>query len=609
MDTGLKRYEDPEKIDKDPARFASKLTLLIKETSRTYENHRADDDVRNLAYYRGHFWTGDGHSNLGRSKDYRAAQNEVFPIVDTIQSSLAMDLPQCELLRQTNTHMREFNRTNDPAFQGRRVAACLNWMAEEGDLDEVTQEWVLHALIFPKGVVKTAWSASLGRTIWENKLPWEVFFDPNAKHPSKASWVFEYMSVHWSEWKRRLKAGVYNLQEGKGNIRPDSYPRSLVDKSANDLDAYEQRLRKGGLKEYVQIVEFWDFRTGMVHHIHLGTSQILMSAKAPYSRPYEVLVFHPGVGRIDGVSDVDLMAPVQRDINELVSARREIVHRLVRRMIIDRGLFQNEDDFATFKNAKTWEPTLVDVPAMKEIAKHIFVTPEMDTTYAFKDHLHGDMETVRRLAGEADYQRGVQKNIRTAAEFEGIRASIEGRMNTRVARLTKGVTRLFRKGLETLQWAVRNQEASRIDYQGLVFATQEDTPAQVLAQDILNQTPRFRLPPFSPLMEDKVVRRKHLADLVKEVFMRLPDEEKVMNWREVLRELVSEYGLRPSLLHAEEESEGLVKAETEAAGAVAGPPGMPPGMPGAPPPGLPVPEPGPPAGIQSGAPLPLRIAG
>jgi hypothetical protein len=588
----MSRWEDPEQIDKDEKRFASKLSLLVKETARAYESHQAEHDVRNLAYYRGRFWMGDGHEILRKVQSYRASQNEIFPILDTIASSLAMELPQCELLKQTVSSSTDWSRDTDPTLAGKRVSACLNWMAEEDDLDETVFEWVLHALMFPKGVVKTAWSAELGRTVWENKLPWEVFFDPNAKHPKKAAWAFEYASVHWSEWKRRVDSGVYKLQEGKKYIRPDSYPRALVDRNMGDLDDYEARLRKNGLKEFVGIVEFWDFRRGMVYHLHPDTQQILMSAKAPYDRPYEVLVFHPGVGRIDGISDVDLMAPVQRDINELVNARKEIVHRLVRRMVVSKSLFKNETDVDNFKNSKTWEPVFVEDSAMGDISKKIFVTPEMDTTYAFKEHLAGNMDGIRRLAGEADYQRGVHKNIRTAAEAHAIRSSVEGRMNTRVNKLVKGVTRLFRKGLETLQWATRNQAYSNLDFQALVFATQDDAPPEMLAADIMNQMPRFRLLPFSPLMEDKVARRQHLVDLIERVFLRLPTEENLVEWREVVREVCDEYGLRPTIPKTLQAAAEETKAKTEAAGQMAAG-------------GIPGTEAGPPPPIESGAPLPL----
>ena len=583
------RWEDPDEIAKDKRRLAQKLSLIVRETARAYESDRAEEDVRNLAYYRGKFWRGDGVVTSRRVSDYKAAQNAVFPILDTLASSLAMELPQVELLDQRVSTSTDWTRDTDPTISGKRVAAILNAMAEDADLDEVTHEWVLQALIFRKAVVMTSWSAELGSVVWENLLPWEVFFDPNARSAKNAAWAFRYVSVHWSAWKRGLNAGVYTRQEGAKHIRPDRYPRSLVDKSTvADMDTYEERLRRSGLKEYVGIVEFWDFRTGMLYHLHVETQQILMAVSQPYQRPFEVLVFHTGVGRIDGVSDVGLMAPVQRDINELTSARKEIVHRLVRRMLYDKALFPNDSDFDRFMKSKSWEPVGVEVGAMKNLAESIYVTPEMDTTYAFDRHLAGNMEGIRRIAGEGDYQRGQQKNFRTAAEFDGVRASIEGRLNTRMKRLSKGVTRLFRKGLEVLQWGVRNAQYSNIDLEGLLFETQADVGAEVLVGDILHQAPRFRLLPFSPLMEDRVARRRQLVELG-EMLLKLPQEEHLVEWREYLRAVVDMYGLPPTLVKSIEEAAGEAEAALKAAEGAGGAPAN---MPG-------------PAPITSGAPLPF----
>ena len=80
-----------------------KISTLIAQTEENFQKNRAEELIRNLAYYRGEFWMGDGYS-VGTAQDaarhYNAIQNEVFPIIDTIASSLAMDLPQVEALDQ-----------------------------------------------------------------------------------------------------------------------------------------------------------------------------------------------------------------------------------------------------------------------------------------------------------------------------------------------------------------------------------------------------------------------------------------------------------------------------------------------------------------------------
>ena len=38
--------------------------------------------------------------------------------------------------------------------------------------------------------------------------------------------------------------------------------------------------------------------------------------------------------------------------------------------------------------------------------------------------------------------------------------------------------------------------------------------APTFENEVLNKSPKFRLLPFSPLMEDKITRRAHLIDLI-----------------------------------------------------------------------------------------------
>ena len=75
------------------AKKANKIMAHINHSEEHYRKHIASDDARNLAYWRGKFWEGDGNSPFPELRNYNAEQNEVFPILDTIISALALDLP------------------------------------------------------------------------------------------------------------------------------------------------------------------------------------------------------------------------------------------------------------------------------------------------------------------------------------------------------------------------------------------------------------------------------------------------------------------------------------------------------------------------------------
>ena len=555
---------------------SAKMSRTVIETERWFTRYRADTVVRNMSYYRGEFWFGDGiQLKDTRHTGYRAERNETFPIIDTIVSALAMDLPQCEALDRRQMSYARVSRGEDSTFSGKRQASVLNWFAEEDAMDVTVREMALLAEVFDEGgIVKTTWSPKLGRVIWRTKLPWEVHFDPNAKRYQDSSYAFERFTLHYDEYKALLKS---TYDKPKTPIRADTFPRSIVEEKMHWED--DEALRVQGMKQYISLVEFWDFRNRKLYHIHPATSQILMAIPIPYGRPYDVLIPHPGIGRIRGLSDVSLMAPVQRDINELVSARREIVNRLPRRMLVDRGMFQNTLDWERFKNSRSWEPTLVSTPPDRTLGDGIYVTPEMPTTFDFNKHLDQDIEHVRWIPGMSDYQRGGKQNFRTAEEAGMVKNAAEGRLNIRMTQLTRIVENMFNRAREATRWALRNQEASQIDMRHIHAMTQSDADLWTLTHDLATASPKFRILPFSPLMEDRNTRRRHHVELL-DRFASTPMVEHV-NWEEMTRETMDLHGLRPSLL--------TVPAQGEAAlqdGAPPQPQAVQQGGPPPPPPGL-----------------------
>jgi hypothetical protein len=558
----------PEQAMKSPE--VNRLTGLVVTTEEWYKRNRLEEDVQNLSYYRGKFWVGDGVGTFSpETARYTAQQNEIFPIVDSIVSALAMDVPAVECRDQRARPQAPSPDVIDTSESGKRIAATLNFWAEEDELDTLIQEWTLHALLFRFGVVKCQWSPTLGRAIWRNRLPWEIHFDPGAKRIADVTWSFERFVLHIDDLESRVASGAYFWPQKP--IKADTYPRSLIDDRMT-VDQ-EAELRSKGLREYVSLVEFWDYRKQKIYHIHVETNQVLLVADAPYPRPYEVLVFHSGVGRIGGIADVSLLTSLQRDINEMVSARREIVRRLPRRMLMDRKMWQSDTDFERFKNSKTYEPSLVEVPTGMNIGDGVWVSPEMPTTFDFNNHLSQTTDSIHFVSGLGDFQRGEVKNIRTAAEAGMVRSAVEGRLNIRSKKLVRGVTNLFKKGLDVWRWAVANPGPSAIDMDTIAYLTQAQADGEQLAQDVTHSTPQFRVLPFSPLMEDKYVRRGQLVNLIQYLGGAGPLASAI-NQQALAREIVADFGFDPSLVKTDEQ----IAAETQAAQAAAAPPAGMPGM-------------------------------
>lgn len=546
-----KAKAEQEKAALEKQREATRICGLITTTNDAYKKNRLEPDITALALFRGKHWVGDGVI-ASSDNEYTASQNVVFPAVDSIVSSLALDVPAVEPLDLRYWSEEIPDRPDDLTIAGRRLGSVLNHWAHADRLDVTAREAVEHACIFGIGVIKTQWSPKLGRPIMRTRLPWEVFFDPGASRIEDATWAYELFPLHINTLRQRLTPDA----EGKSQylaikepIQPDTFPKGLL--AERDLDEEERKARQAGLKEFVQLVEFWDYTKKRLYHIHVPTKQVLLDVPMPWGRTYDVLVFHDAVGRIRGVSDVELIASNQRDINTLVSARREMVLRLPKRMLIDRDLFEDADEFEQFKNSKTFEPTPVKVPNGSDFSSKVYVTPDMGSTIDFNAHLSDLFRGANETLGRGDYERGQAVNIRTGTEAGMVQAATQGRMNIRMRNLVRVLGDVFERMITTWKWAAQNPEAAGLDMEQLARDTQGDADAETLTQDLLEHSPKFKLLPFSPMMEDKVARRQELVNLLNSISAN-PALAAAFNMRELARELVDGFQLRPSMLLSEE---------------------------------------------------------
>ena len=177
----------------------------------------------------------------------------------------------------------------------------------------------------------------------------------------------------------------------------------------------------------------------------------------------------------------------------------------------------------------------------------------MPTTFDFNNHLNQASGHIKNIAGMADFQRGEVKNIRTAAEANMIQMSIQGRMQVRTRLLIKFIKRGFDKGSNIMRWAITNEEASGVRMKELTSVTQVDVEPDVLKRDFIDNMTKFRVLPFSPLMEDRVVRREQLVQLLGS-FASTPSGDEV-DWREVAKELVEMFNIRPSIMKEDQKEE------------------------------------------------------
>ena len=586
-------------------RDAMRMCALIEQRERIYKDTRAQIDARNMSFWRGNFWSSQGVPGQQHvsspAAPYQAQRNEVFPILDSIATALALQLPQVALTDRRVKTMARPTRPHDPHYFGQRVAMALNYFAEKDDLQDVLYEAVLCALCFRSGgILKTEWNANVGRAEWSYKLPWEVFFDTAAKRMRDVTYCFERFPIHIEDLLERQRSGVYVPCPKR--IVADVYPQALVEDALNDDD--ERRLRESGLREHVLLHEFWDFRRGVRYHIHLDTRHVFMAIPIQWGNPYIMFNFSPAIGTIEGIPDIDHLAPIQTDINELVNAQREVIRRLPGRVLVDSDLFPSDTEWGRFQNSKLWEWQRVKKPqGYANLTECITKIAPVDTSFDFNKKLAEDTEHARYLSGVSGAMRGMPENIRTAEEVSLVRGKMEARMLARSNRVVGAVTRLFETTLRCLQWAANHHGELGWNPEDLYSATifPDDPPYDVWFAELTTDPTvhAFRVLPFSPLMEDPNVVRKWMN----ETFPMLMQNQKiaeVVDAREAMHDIVERQGIRGAWVLPESQGAPAIAGSTPQGGPPPGPPQMPPIPSGVPPmpPGMPpLPEGGPPPGM------------
>jgi len=522
----------------------SRMLLLIQHNEDWYVNRMALDDTTALSYYRGVFWAGDASlipGDLGNLRAFRAQRNEIFPIVEDVASALSGQVPQVSM-------------RDDPARDFAVCAEVQNEFSILDDLDETIYQANIHQLLFRKGAwSKTVWSADKGRPTTKVLFPWEVFGDPNARRMEDVSWIFERFVLPWHVYEARRKAGVYS--EPSYNLGPDTFPKSIEEDYQYDTDDLAT-LRENGVQEFVGLHEFWDFRSGWVYHLHAPSGSVLMKTPIAYGNPYRQLVINPALGRMEGLPLVLLAAPDQQDINQLVCARREVIGRVQGKDLLDKRMFQDEKSWEEFMAAGPGMPARVAPAGDRTIEQSVFQMQGAPLSYDFKDHLGADVEHIRYLAGQGAYRHGTVENIRTAQEAAMIQAAYEGRLKRLSARVGKFALSIFEVSLRAWQWALTNANDAAVgcNARGVYNLKPSGLDYWTWARRQLDCLPRFSILPFSPLMENAMMRRATMTELLG-MASKVPEVGARVRWSDACDELQTAYEVRPSFFKSDSELE------------------------------------------------------
>ena len=572
---------------------ASQIMARVDRAESYYEDWYAQQDATNRSYVRGSFWAN--RTDLERSTSevqpmspmatalaYQAQQNEIWPAVESKVTLLVPDMPACSFQDLREGASSPDGNPQNSAGAGRRRASVLNYWCRMDHLRGTLTKWIQSAITYNRGgVLKVEWDADQQRPIVRERMPWEVLWDPSARHMDDIGWYFERIDLELEEFQARMDNGEYvstpELRRVKGQAQHQGKIELYQDDSL-------QRQKERNLEEiWVPIIEFWDCRHRKVYHVHPETRTVLMCRETAVPRPYVHLLFNLEPGRLEGVSDVTHAAPDQQQINEMVSARQDCVRRLAPRPMGDASIFDSEDKQKQFENSKMTSISWVNPPegSGRSIQDYFWVFPAVQLPNDWNMHYDQTVQHIRYLMAIPDFQRGQVANIRTAQEAYMLQQASTGRLAAQAATLKVAVIELFEVMDEYLKWAV---EAAALDLAVLlpkISTAMVDVAAW--GEELRQFQGMLTVNAFSPLMEDPITVQSKLEQLLPAIAS-YPPLAAAYSWYDVAQEIARAHGWEKSVVVPREEWTRLAQA------AQTPPPGAPPAEAppeGAPPEGVP----------------------
>ena len=559
------------------------ILWLVQHADDYYEDWYAQQDATNRSYVRGAFWAN--RTDLERSTSevqpmsplatplaYQAQQNEIWPAIESKVTLLIPDMPAASFIDLRDGATSPDGNTGNSSAAGRRRAAALNYWMRMDHMRPTLTKWIQQALTYNKGgLLKVEWDADQQRPVVRERLPWEVMWDPTARHVDDVAWYYEKFELHIEQFRSRLKSNEYTRTPALLRVKGEPQQRNKIELYQDDA---VQRQKERELEHvWVPILEFWDCRRGKCYHIHVPTKSILRCTEVAIPRPYLHLLFNYEPGRLEGVCDVTHAAPLQQQLNEMVSARQDCVRRLAPKILGDASLFESEDRQRQFEGAKmtaiSWVSPVKDEP--RAIGDYFYLLPAAQLPQDWNAHYDQTVASIRYILAIPEFQRGQVENIRTAQEAYMVQQAATGRLASQAATLKAAVVELFEKMNEYLDWAVKAPNA--LDVAALLrkVSTSLNDPDEWRAE-LQTFDGVLTVNPFSPLMDDPITAQSKLEQLLPAIAS-YPPLAASFNWYDVAAEIARSHGWGKEVMVQREAYEAQAQAaQAPAQAAPGGPP-------------------------------------
>ena len=289
-------------------------------------------------WYQSKFWGGEGEDlpqgairEEEGPEDVSFETNYPYAFVDTMIANI------CPLYPRVTVNARRDELRGEAKVR----EALINETFRKNRTHQRLWKLTTHASVYQRGVLKVVWDQRRKRPKFRNIDPRRFFFDMSAEEWDEARYVVEVTTMTKDEFARMAKQGVYKNVKME-DVTFGSYPQWLRD---HKQDA--SLIQKGAqdVFKWITIYEFYDLTPGGGFcHIVDSMEEPLFSDALPYAfvpNPFILLTLNDNLEDLGGMSDVQLIAPLQEQLNEtdtleLMHARASIPIAMINDNALDQ---------------------------------------------------------------------------------------------------------------------------------------------------------------------------------------------------------------------------------------------------------------------------------
>jgi hypothetical protein len=327
----------------------------IQGLIKTHQNASQDDRAewaQHGRWYRSEFYENTesvvptGLMEGGYSELYDGGRSEVtmetnypYAFIDTMVANVCPTSPNVTVIAKRD----EFQQA------AKYREALINDTLRRNKAHEKLWKLATETGIYRRSFLKVVWNDRRSMPIFRVIDPKYIWFDLSAEDWDDIRYVIEVTVLTKEDFEKRVKrqrkGGFYDAAVAKEAVF-NSYPQWLRDTEQGG-PMYSDAVKD--VFQWVTIYEVYDFTTdnGTFYHFLDNVEEPLMKAELPYAymrNPFHMLVFNDNLIDIGGLSDVKLIAPVQKRLNELDTLELWHTQTSIPTVTVNTGAVDNAED-------------------------------------------------------------------------------------------------------------------------------------------------------------------------------------------------------------------------------------------------------------------------